>query len=77
MDKTKPIWSKLVQMGQTGSSLETHLPSESEMSQALKFLFFRAQAEPYSAIQNPFEPNLSQARILSFLPSLAKPAHLK
>ena len=50
---------------------------EPEPSSARKSQFFRARAELSSEIQNYFEPEPSQARILTLSPSRAEPAQLE
>ena len=48
-----------------------------EPSSAPKFHFFEARAKLSLEIQNYFEPEPSQARVLTLSPSPAQPAQLK
>ena len=65
------------ELGLIGSSSNCSLPPEPKPSSACKSHILYARAKVSSEIQNYFEPEPSQARILTLSPSRAEPAQLK
>ena len=67
------VKSNLIQMGLIGSSSKCSLPPSPSRAQLVNLNF----SELSSEIQNYFEPEPSQARILTLSPSRAEPAQLE